>query len=247
MAWPSGTAGTANIDASTDSPAAARADLKDALDKLNLIIGHVTAFAQGLLDDATAGTARTTLGAVGAGAVTSGDLTMSTARVLLRTTAGPGPIEEGTAAQLAAFIAAATEGAQGAVELASSAEAVTGTDLTRAMHPAGDKAALDARLSSTTPSTTGTAAIGTATTFARADHNHAQGAPTSAQVGTATAGLAYGAVGTYFRSSGGGGTWTGNTASGSTNAINTLSGTWRNMTDTTEIAGTGASLALRIA
>lgn len=43
-----------------------------------------------------------------------------------------------------ARLPAASEAAQGAVELASSAETTTGTDTTRATHPAGVKAAIDA-------------------------------------------------------------------------------------------------------
>lgn len=45
---------------------------------------------------------------------------------------------------------AATEALAGWVELASNAETVTGTDAVRATHPAGVKAAIDARVASTT-------------------------------------------------------------------------------------------------
>lgn len=39
MSWPGSTVPTTNLDAGSDSPAAARTDLKDAVDKLNTIIG----------------------------------------------------------------------------------------------------------------------------------------------------------------------------------------------------------------
>lgn len=40
MSWPVATIGTTNIDAATDSPAIARADLKSAVDALNTMISH---------------------------------------------------------------------------------------------------------------------------------------------------------------------------------------------------------------
>lgn len=64
-------------------------------------------------------------------AVTSALLTQSTARMLGRTTASTGAIEELTAAQVSAFAAAASDTAQGVVELATSAEMQTGTDTGR--------------------------------------------------------------------------------------------------------------------
>lgn len=83
-----------------------------------------------------------TAGLVASGAITGSGLTMSTARVLLRTTAGTGAIEEATSAQLSAFAAAATETAQGVSELATTAETQTGSDGTRTITPAGLKGAL---------------------------------------------------------------------------------------------------------
>ena len=83
-----------------------------------------------------------TTGLVPTGLATASGLTMSTARALIRTTAGTGAIEEATAAQLSAFAAAATETAQGVSELATTAETQTGSDGTRTVTPAGLKGAL---------------------------------------------------------------------------------------------------------
>lgn len=74
---------------------------------------------------------------IAAGLVTASGLTMSTARVLGRTTASTGAIEELTAAQVSAFAAVASDTAQGVVELATIAETQAGTDATRAVTPDG--------------------------------------------------------------------------------------------------------------
>lgn len=179
---------------------------------------------------------------------------VNTARLLGRSSAGSGDIEEitigsgltltgGVLAASGGGVPDASETVKGIVELATNAETTTGTDTARAVHPAGAKAAIDARLSSTTPSSTGTAAIGTSTNFARADHSHAQGAPTAAQVGTGNAGLAYGAVGTYLWADSGGAVTAGSTAAGS--SLNPVqSGTWRLMQGS--ISGVVLALWLRI-
>lgn len=67
MTWPSADVSTTNIDAGTDSPASARADLKDLADKFNQVRNHITTFGQSLVDDASASAARTTLGATATG------------------------------------------------------------------------------------------------------------------------------------------------------------------------------------
>lgn len=71
MTYPTAAVATANLDAGTDSPATARSDLLDAVQKLNQMIAHTSAFAATLLDDTTAAAARTTLGAAESGANTS--------------------------------------------------------------------------------------------------------------------------------------------------------------------------------
>src|SRR5690349_16850501 len=54
----------------------------------------ISAFGATLVDDANEAAARTTLGAAASGAVTSSGLTMATARLLGRTTASTGAVEE---------------------------------------------------------------------------------------------------------------------------------------------------------
>lgn len=62
----------------------------------------------------------------------------------------------------------ATTARQGVIEIATDAEAQTGTDTTRALTPAG----LNAAAATTAPAMNGTAAVGTAKRWARADHVH---------------------------------------------------------------------------
>lgn len=66
------------------------------------------------------------------------------------TLTGTAPIAvAGSAGSYTISVATATESAVGVVELATSAETVTGTDTARATHPAGVKAAIDAAINAT--------------------------------------------------------------------------------------------------
>lgn len=112
------------------------------------------------LSDVTAATARTNLGlgglavlsAVGSAEITNGAIVnddinasaaialsklanIATARLLGRTTAGSGAIEELASAD--SFVSAASDTTAGKVELATAAETTTGTDATRAVTPDG--------------------------------------------------------------------------------------------------------------
>ena len=62
MTWPTTAANTTNLDDDADSPLAARPDILQAVQNINAIQAHVTAFGQELLNDADAGAAKATLG-----------------------------------------------------------------------------------------------------------------------------------------------------------------------------------------
>ncbi|MCO5164652.1 MAG: hypothetical protein M9939_26540 [Mesorhizobium sp.] len=70
------------------------------------------------------------------GAVASSGLTMATARVLGRVTAGTGGLEELTAAQIRTFVGNASDTVAALIELATQSEVNAGTDTGRAVVPA---------------------------------------------------------------------------------------------------------------
>lgn len=68
MTWPTVDTNTTNVDATGDSPALARADFLDLIQKFNQMRAHVSTLAQTILNRATAALMRTDLGAAASGA-----------------------------------------------------------------------------------------------------------------------------------------------------------------------------------
>lgn len=107
---------------------------------------------QGGTGATTAVAALAALGGASTGLATASGLTQTTGKLLGRTTAGTGAVEEitvGTDLSLAAGalgVSSATEVLAGKVELATTAEAIAGTDTTRAVTAAGVKAAVAAQV-----------------------------------------------------------------------------------------------------
>lgn len=114
----------------------------------NTAFGALYDYVTGLLGaTGNAAEARAALGVPQTGPVPASGLTMATARILGRTTAATGAVEELTGTQVAALLpaaSAASETAQGVVELATAAEAIAGTDALRAVTPAGLRSGLNA-------------------------------------------------------------------------------------------------------
>jgi hypothetical protein len=67
MVWPTSDINTGNTDAITDSPASARADLLDLIQKFNQLRNHAPAYMQGVLASVDAPAARTALGTAQSG------------------------------------------------------------------------------------------------------------------------------------------------------------------------------------
>jgi hypothetical protein len=99
MTWPTSDVATTNNDAGTDSPASWRTDSLDLAQKVNQIRNHVTAFIQGLLANADAAAARTTLGAAASG--TNTDITSLGAVTGVTATAGDSSAKLATTAFVA--------------------------------------------------------------------------------------------------------------------------------------------------
>lgn len=110
MTWPTTTAiATTNVDANTDNPSLARVEIKDVIDRLNLILAHISSYSQGLLDDTTATAARATLGVGIRGHLAGLTLTPAGASVSMPITAGEAADSTNTQVmQLAAAITKTT-------------------------------------------------------------------------------------------------------------------------------------------
>jgi hypothetical protein len=64
MTWPTISIDVTDTDADTDNPLLARQDIKDMMDKINLIMAHVSAFVQPVLASADAASFRSAIGAL---------------------------------------------------------------------------------------------------------------------------------------------------------------------------------------
>lgn len=120
MTWPTGSVALTNTDASTDSPADARANLLDALQKLNTILSN---------GEAVWISGNQTIGGI---------KTFSSAPVVPVGSASGNAVNKG---QMDSAISAATPAASttvsGLSELATSSETQAGTDAVRSVTPAG--------------------------------------------------------------------------------------------------------------
>lgn len=133
MTMPTVAVVTTNLDAGTDSPATARTDLLDAVQKLNQIIAHISTFAGTLLDDTTAAAARGTLGS---------------------TTVGDAVFVAATAAAARTALVAAASGANGDItSLTSLTTAISGAALGNKIQPISASVASNALTITLSPTT----------------------------------------------------------------------------------------------
>lgn len=137
MTWPTSDVSTADNDNTGDSPAAWRAASLDLAQKFNEMRNHVSVFIRGLLDDADAAAARTTLGAAASG--TNTDITSLSAPALGAATATTAAVDTNTT-QVATTAYVVAQAAS-ASPVADGASAVVGTSkrFARAdhVHPEG--------------------------------------------------------------------------------------------------------------
>ena len=130
MTWPTVAVDTTDTDAGTDVPANARADILDALQKLNQVIAHVSAYAATVMDDADAAAARATLAlgtiatqAASAVSITGGsvtgitDLAIADGGTGASTAAAARTALGSTTVGNAVFIAATASAARDAIEM----------------------------------------------------------------------------------------------------------------------------------
>jgi len=164
----------------------------------------VSTFIRDLLDDTSAANARVTLGATSSAdvsaAITAALATYYSAGGTDVAIADGGTGASNAAAAFANLKQDATSSATGVVELATDAEAQTGTDTTRALTPANLQAvtATETRKGVVELATTAEAAAGSDTARAVTPAGVAAAlAGLSIDYGAGNAALAYGAVGTY--------------------------------------------------